>query len=321
MADQLKDVSIKAQAGVTRMREAVQSLVGTGNSFLILSLFGIVLIAFMVAIMLYYMISYSIASSKTYILPPSKMPMLCSQQTIVGGDKIPKVANGKRMSITFWIFINDLNVNTGMIRRVFSRGSTPSVETSSPFIAINDKLNKLHVAFSTTDTSQYMLGGDNKGSTAVAAGVTPAQRMAFLSSVHGITIDYIPMQRWVHVGIVVNEESSGGIIMAYIDGELVQTVTSSTKLPNVMLGSTTIQNVKLEMANFDFSNKGDVIVGGENTSDTPGFAGLVSQIGFTNTDLNADDIYRMYIQGPINNILTKMGLSAYGVQSPIYRIG
>ena len=40
-----------------------------------------------------------------------------------------------------------------------------------------------------------------------------------------------------------------------------------------------------------------------------------------NYDLNANDVYSLYQKGPVDNMLAKVGLPAYGIQSPIYRIG
>jgi phosphohistidine swiveling domain-containing protein len=239
------------------------------------------------------------------------------------GSGIPLASSGKRMTITFWMYINDLTVNQGRPRRVFNRGSKTSQWTeSSPYIVLNDKLNKLHVIFHTTDSSQYMSAG--KDFSTQATNATEMEKIAFLSAVHGITIDYIPMQRWVHVGIVVNEESRGGVVMAYLDGELVKTVTTSTAIVTtdnqLTLNSTVLSGVKLDIQNLDLNLKSNVFVGGDAT--IPGFSGLVSTIGFTSSDLNADDIYRMYLQGPISgSVLTKLGLPAYGLQSPIYRVG
>ena len=39
-----------------------------------------------------------------------------------------------------------------------------------------------------------------------------------------------------------------------------------------------------------------------------------------NYDLNDRDIYNNYNEGPIDGFLAKLGLGAYGVRSPIYRI-
>lgn len=289
-----------------------------GKPVLVLGLVGAMFIAFALAAALYMIVTRSISSSKTYVISETSRPVICTKLTRADGSGIPAMDNGKRFTTSFWVYINDLNVNHGMIRRVFSRGSTDTAENQFPFVAINDKLNKIHVCFATTDTSQYTLNS-------VAQNVsnwTMPDKVAFLSAVHGITIDYVPMQRWVHVAVVVNEESDSGVIMAYVDGELVKTVTTNTSMDDLKLSNgTIIENIKLEIKNFDMSTKGDVMIGGDMSTGVQGFSGLVSQIGFTNSDMNADDIYKMYLQGPISGPLAKMGLSSYGIQSPIYRIG
>lgn len=295
-----------------------------GKPFLALALVGAMIVAFALAVALYYIITRAVSSTKTYVIPQSRTPILCTTTSVLEGKNIPSNANGKRQTISFWIYINDLKTNNGTIRRVFARGPKDGFEAHGPFVALNDKMNKLHVIFATTDVSQYTLAGTNVANSSASN----AEKVAFLSAVHGITIDYVPMQRWVHIAVVVNEESSSGIVMAYVDGELVKTVTSNTIQDDLKLGTTTsggvqvdniIPNVKLEIQNIDMGLKGDVVVGGDPSS-IPGFSGLVCQIGFTNSDLNADDIYKMYIQGPITGMLSKLGLGSYGLQSPIYRI-
>ena len=39
-----------------------------------------------------------------------------------------------------------------------------------------------------------------------------------------------------------------------------------------------------------------------------------------NYDLNDRDIYNDYNEGPIDNLLAKLGLGAYGIRSPVYKI-
>jgi hypothetical protein len=68
---------------------------------------------------------------------------------------------------------------------------------------------------------------------------------------------------------------------------------------------------------------GNVWVGGSMMDPEigPGFAGLVSKIEFVNYDMNVSDIYAKYMEGPIDNLASKLGLPAYGMRSPVYRIG
>lgn len=326
-----QSVTEQAREGAEKAGEKAISLLekffGEGNGMMVLLLVGVIVLAFILGIVLYFMTMKSIAVSKRYVLPKSKVPILCTKLTEISGTDIPQASNGKRMTVSWWMYINDLNVNSSptIPRRVFVRG--PKNETlACPYVALHGTMNKVHICWNTTDSSQFMLGGNNQSDKIpnFDTSVSKQQQLDFFSSVHGITLDYIPTQRWVHIAVVVNEESSGGIIMAYVDGELAKTVTSTTTLPNITLGSSTvpnIDNVRLEIQKLDLAIKGDVFVGGD-SDDIPGFSGLVSQIAFATSDLNANDIYAMYLDGPIaGNILTKLGLPPYGVRSPMYRLG
>lgn len=310
------------KASVAKVADKVGSKFGN-NSLVVLTLFGVIVGAFVLAVILYYIIMQFISSSKTYILPETRIPLMGTQLKVCSGTNIPVASNGKRMTITFWIYINDMNVNAGSVRRIFNRGGKDSIDQSSPFVALDGSQNKIHVIFTTKDpVSQYIMTGADGQVTnfaTQAASASTQDKVNFLSTVHGIQIEYVPMQRWVHVAVVVNEEASGGIISSYIDGELVNTVGSSKDIV-VTMGTNSVPKGRLNMANFDLNTGGSVNVGSDNTSAIPGFSGLVAGVGFTNSDLNANDIYSMYLQGPVNSYLAKVGLSGYGVQSPIYRV-
>lgn len=288
------------------------------HSSIILMLLGGVIAAFLLAGVLYYIVTRTMKRTTTVIIPETRKPILCTSLTKGDGSKLNDGADGKRVTVSFWIYINDLNTNMGQIRRVFNRGSKDmaSIDKSSPFVCINDKSNKIHVIFTSTEASQYMQNGVDKSTLFVNS--STVEKVYYLSAAHGITIDYVPMQRWVHVAVVVNEESSAGVVKAYIDGELVKTVTTSAtiKVDGANGSAAPVTNVKLELASLDLRMKGDVYIGGDSSS-VPGFSGLVSQIGFTNSDLNDKDIYSMYIRGPLDGTV---GFAGYGIQSPIYRI-
>jgi hypothetical protein len=73
---------------------------------------------------------------------------------------------------------------------------------------------------------------------------------------------------------------------------------------------------------YNLDKKGNIYTGGSVGSTVgPGFSGMVSMIQFFNYDMNANDVYELYKKGPVNNMLAKLGLPSYGIQSPFYRIG
>jgi hypothetical protein len=135
---------------------------------------------------------------------------------------------------------------------------------------------------------------------------------------HGVIIDYVPLQRWVHIAIVVNETIDKGMITTYVDGEVVDTISSKDRVTL----STGI-SVPVNFTGLNITKTGDVYTGGDiNDEDlSQGFPGIIGKINVSNFDMNGKEVYNMYVKGPIDNLASKIGLPAYAVRSPIYKIG
>lgn len=137
----------------------------------------------------------------------------------------------------------------------------------------------------------------------------------------GVCIEYVPIQRWVHIGIVINDygTSTGGSIATYVDGDLVGIAGQGETMRG--LGEDLDGVHKYDITNLDLDKNDNLIVGGEHNPDTtPGFAGLLCKFTMFNYDLNDRDIHNNYNEGPIDNFMAKLGLGAYGVRNPIYKI-
>lgn len=281
------------------IEKATEAVKNSSGSILVV-LIGVALLAFLVAYVLYWLINRYVVNKKSFLLPATRYPVVGTQYTKVSGADIPSTGNGKRMSMCFWIYLHDIDKYKGTFRHVFHRGDQKIRNSSpSPLVFLDQDTNRLHITF---------YPGTNDGSVVD----NPAQdyntfAMSLLQK-YGITVDYIPLQRWVHLAVVVNENANGGSMTAYVDGELVNTVTSNKD-------GKIISNMMLDKA-------GDVWVGGSSSEEVgPGFSGLVSKITFFNTDINAKDVYDDYQRGPVDSLMSKLGLPAYGVRSPVYRIG
>jgi hypothetical protein len=153
--------------------------------------------------------------------------------------------------------------------------------------------------------------------------VTTSSRLGKLDAIrvdlatHGVVIEYVPLQRWVHVAIVVNETVDKGVITTYIDGEVVDTISSKDK---VVLSSGL--TVPVNFTGLNITKTGDVYTGGDVNDDdlSQGFPGIIGKINVSNFDMNGKEVYNMYIKGPIDNLASKLGLPAYAVRNPIYKI-
>lgn len=348
----LQNVADSTIAATANAADAVKNFASTNTGTTVMFLVLGAVAAFVIAYVLYWLIDRTVNDRAKYLMKASKMPIVATQVTaLTDDDRIPGAGNGKRMSFTFWIYIYDINKFQGVSRHILHRGKEESKEDdASPYVVLDENSNKIHVTFAPVEAGDLLKykGTDfalpTTGSTAAGSSYICdiAEKRKAFCALRGITFDYVPVQRWVHIGVVVNEEVNGGIITAYIDGELVKNSTTTsmtgssnplvsvkatktasvTAIANVTCTANSSVNLGLDISKADISRKGKVYVGGSPASTVgPGFSGMVSRITFFNFDMNAKDMYNDYLQGPIDNLLAKMGLPAYGLQAPVYRIG
>lgn len=325
----------------------------TGRNLMILVI--ALLVAGTVAGILYFIITHYLSTHLSYIVPESKSPIICKTTTVLDASKLPQPDNGIRYAFSFWIYIYDINYLQGQFKHVLhiSNNISDDVDEGCPYVILDKMNNKLYISLSPNSSRNLYLADNNEKIDIDSSDVEG--KVNLCSALRGITVDYIPLQRWVHITTVFNEQINGGTVYSYVDGELVKTVDTSnptivnyipssgssdnsSMLPNQdacpasvvagsSLGITDRSNalnasVTLNIVNTKLVNGGKIFIGGSTTDGTqyPGFSGLVSSIKFYNSDINASDVYNEYLKGPIDNVFSKAGLPAYGLQSPVYKI-
>jgi phosphate/sulfate permease len=356
--DKLPEVTTPAASTPSAVVESVKQSVSNGVSFMkvfsgtqtgtvVVLLIIAVALAFITGYILYYTINKTISNQQSYIIPETKLPIVTTQESSFSADLVPNSVNGKRASLSFWIYIYDINKYNGTIRHVLHRGAEgDKFGTASPYIYLDPSKNTLYATFAPSDGKLYTNPPNDQDYTSLLPDTSmTSDKMNFLNATRGISIDYIPLQRWVHVVLVVNENvTSGGSITAYVDGEFVKTVNAKTDLTNLTVQQSSVATKinaiiktpavgttkpavyyptpKFNITNVDLDKKGNIYTGGSVGSGVgPGFSGMLSMVQFFNYDMNVNDIYTLYQKGPVDNMLAKLGLPAYGVQSPIYRVG
>ena len=325
-------------AGVTKSVEMVREKTAKyGLMIMVALVVGVLLL--ILAYILYVYLSAKLSNKITVMIPDSRIPRRGTELTKLDGSMIPAPGNGNRMTYSFWIYIYDINKYAveNDVRHVMHFGEESTVG-ASPSIWLDGKLNKMYIRFDKrTDTQTnpptgfsdrlkiLMRSGSTDPEKVSNAGIPANTNVKFDDAVkidlakRGITIDYIPMQRWVHVVVLVNETVNRGYISVYLDGELVKTVSSKEK-ENL---STVGKSVSYNFQDLNLAKAGSIYVGGDIYSDNVarGFSGIVSKIMVSNYDLNGVEIKKIYMDGPVDNLSSKLGLPAYGVRSPIYRLG
>lgn len=273
------------------------------NSTILIGFFLVVLLCLGVAYGLYFYISYSIFNKSKITIEETKTPVLANRMNKFPITTFNKTGNGKRRTITFWIYIYDMNKYSGSYKHVFHIGDSDDIRRASPYVFLDSHENRMYVRFGSSSNDSFQ---ENISSI---QSISVSQLNDFM--VQGIEIPYIPLQRWVHIAVVVNENANGGSIIAYVDGDISKTVTTG----DISNGS------QLKIMNLDLDKMGDLYVGGSFESQSgPGFSGLISKVSLFNYDLNNKDIYEDYNRGPLSGFLTQYGLANYGIRSPVYKI-
>tara|TARA_B100001540_G_scaffold308214_1_gene322555 strand:- start:3002 stop:4078 length:1077 start_codon:yes stop_codon:yes gene_type:complete len=295
----------------------------------IIGLIILILLAIIVAYIMYNYISTSVFNQSKLVVSSTKLPLLCNMENTLEFDRNLTNGNGLKRSFAFWIYIKDMS-NSGY-KNVLFVGNKEKVEERPLQIFLDSKKNKMYIRFRKKEESDRgensdLFSGNTTGN--INHFIDTLNRNEQISSnfrkymKQGVCIEYIPIQRWVHIGIVVNDygNTTGGSISTYVDGELVGIAGNNEELRG--LGDSE-DNHKYDINSLDLGNTtiGQLVIGGKYETDrSQGFPGLLSKFTIWNYDLNDRDIYNDYSEGPIDNFLAKLGLGAYGLRSPIYRI-
>ena len=315
-----EEMAQKTVNTVNAVNDFVKNAVSTQTSLIITIFIVGTAVAFFIAAVLYYMISTrGEFKKKSWLVKSTKIPVPAYQPITMDAkstDDTVIPSEGNKGSISFWIYVNDYGIlpsSGSVLYHVWHRGDiAPSPSDASPLVMIETSRDpatrvlshKLHVSFSSNTPGSY----DNKGV------VTTLDKLKYMVAARGVTIDYIPMQRWVHVIVAVDSQTR--TVRAYVDGQSVKSIDGTATIP---IGTVTANRM---MDDVNLMGKGNIHIGGGSGSPLGiGFKGLVSNIRFFNFSMDAKEAYEEYKRGPIDNLLAKAGLPAYGLRPPIYKMG
>ena len=262
------------------------------NPSVLYGLIAVIIIAVICVAVVYYFIANAVFNKKSIIIEKTKFPIKGNVKSVIMIENFPSSGNGLRRTYTFWVYVNDVNNAGGKPKHIFSIGndsSGTSITDKSPVVVLKD--SKLHICFPTSDTTNVQNAPKNVDE--IGNGTKKDNTVSF---------DYLPMQRWVHIAVVISDDYQGSTVSLYMDAQLASSTTNEKD-------GTTLKGFKLDTT-------GSLIVGGDNSA-TYGFNGLLSKVGIHNYDLNSRDIYNIYSEGPIDGLLASLG---YGVRAPLYKL-
>ena len=294
-----------ATAAINNIKDSFAAMTSdsSGNIFYLIII--VFLVAAIVAYFLYYIITDNILYQQKLEVDGTEVPIICNELSEFKITKVLANSNGIKRSYGFWIYINDINKYTGKFRHIAHLGENAAqIQGASPYIFLDNHTNSVHVRFSPKKEPKSMSETDTLNE------ITDVDNLLTYDGKRcGITIQYVPVQRWVHIVIVVSD-FNGGLVYTYVDGELADVDKARER--------------KLVLHELNFENKvGSLFVGGSvsnSTINATGFSGLLSKFSLYNYDLNKNDIYKEYMRGPLNGLLTSLGIVSYGLRNPVYKL-
>lgn len=300
---------------VQETKDAIVETLSDNTSVLFLAIVLLV-IASIVGYIIYNIITDTVLNQQKILIPGSDVPLFCNELTELPFTQKLENGNGNKRSYCFWIYIFNINSNSGQYRHVAHISSDETDNklplNASPYIMLDKNKNSLHIRFALKSDIETSCSSSLKSLNYGSSSTKDFRSCTVGGSTYttGFTIDYVPIQRWVHVGFVIND-IGGGSITTYIDGNIYEKLDRNSGLEG---------NFSLEKLNLNC--EGSLIVGGSESGDPGpfGFSGLLSKFSIFNYDLNKNDMYKEYHNGPINGMLASLGIGAYGLRNPVYKL-
>lgn len=294
-----------AQSAINNIKDSFAAMTSGGSDSIFYLIIIVFLVAAIIAYFLYYIITDNILYQQKVDVEGTEVPIICNELSEFKITKVLPNSNGIKRSYGFWIYINDINKYAGKYRHIAHLGENAAqIQGASPYIFLDNHTNSVHVRFAPKKEPKSMSETDTLNEIPDVDSL-----LTYDGKRCGITIQYVPVQRWVHIVIVVSD-FNGGIVYTYIDGELADVDKARER--------------KLVLHELNFENKvGSLFVGGSvsnSTINATGFSGLLSKFSLYNYDLNKNDIYKEYSRGPLNGLLTSLGIVSYGLRNPVYKL-
>lgn len=252
----------------------------------------VVMILIIVAIygILYVYKKYNETSLDTITM--LKTPTIVPQNDIknISADvQLPSNVNGKEYAYSFWMYVDAEQLDqTSANKFVLGRmESSANLTNGTPIFYMDRTMNKLHVYVKKVN--------DNVISINDIANIYPESVL---------TIPYIPMQRWINVILVVDNN----FLQLFMDGELRQ-----------VKDLTQYESTGNQFPSVIASPVGNIMIG--SSSGIPSFKGFISKVQVFNYAITIDHAKIIYKAGPLHkSILSAIGIPMIGLQNPFYRI-
>ena len=304
---------------------------GDKNQVVLLVIVSVLLFV-LVIVWIIFSIKNSNLKEKILIGQPIKMQTLTAPTTIADAS-LPTPKVGREYSYSFWIYLENFSQTAGAsqpYKMVMYRGTDPTTVTfANPIVFMDPVQNKLYFVIKTQGSSIPLtdpLTGKvlDPLSRVVSSNYFMNDNLSLYITQPPpntdivLTVDYIPLQRWVNVVVAVDNK----LLTTFVDGEIY-----SVKGTDEIKSSRAVEYNNNAPVTYNLlvdKTVGDVSVGPTPFNMTT-IEGYVSNVAFYNYAVVVDDVRKVYNKGPFTTsfwttLLKWIGLGSYGVRSPVYSL-
>jgi hypothetical protein len=291
-----------------------------------------VAVSLVIVYSLYYIYTLVVKSDlRTVTMLKSPMVVSKSRLDQINKDTVmPALFNGNEYSYSTWIYLNDFKVSANPKLIMFGNTINDINGDATPIFYMDPSYVTMHVKVKTNKAPKLSTLRNN------------------LSNIHKhndcdyvtMSINYVPLQRWVNVVLVVDNQ----YVQLFMDGEL-RKVVDITEMGIIENINPAIQPPANRIENIESCSKNNaccmkenlcckdrlltsltnnkIFVGKKNMDET--MDGYMSKVQFFNYAITIDHANILYQSGPLHlNVLRRLGLNFgipfIGLRNPFYMI-
>lgn len=274
---------------------------------------------------LYHIIMKTDLRTVTLLKNAIKVPQY-RKMNINADVTMPSLYNGAEFSYSAWMYIESFN-RTGKPQLILFNGKGDNfTETTSPIFYLDPEYVTLHVLLNTNKNPSI--------DTSYRGSLDKLHKYRDCDFVR-LSVDYVPMQRWVNVTLVVDNE----YVQLFFDGELRKVIDITDKelieniheyiqknTPKGLNDLCEHENVCCKKENtccgrrlMNTNTGKNLYIGKIGTDEV--FNGYLSKVQFFNYAITVDHAKIIYKSGPLHqSMLGRIGLPLYGLRNPFYKI-
>lgn len=253
----------------------------------------------LLAWILVYLTKRVIVGTQTNVVLTNDIVYLnSSNYTTLTTSNMPSSINGNTYTYMFWLKLTYFNASTTH-KVLWFRSSGTRDALGVPIVMLDSKSNRLYVLLATNLTPAGLTFDDITGLR--IEDLRGVLRFAVAA------IDYVPMSRWTHIGIIVNDR----YVQLTLDGNLYSsgTVDNYASVAGTSAAAATVRPV-INAAS------GTIYMGGQSDIE-----GQMTRLQFANYPMLVKDIKKAYDALPAgSSVLGILGMPKYGIRNPFYKI-